>query len=149
MTHHHTHHGNASRGGFTLIELLVVFVIVLVLLTLVLSGLNRATQAGRRTATQQSVSSLAKAVDQFKQDFGFLPPLVHDGNVISNGRDELRPQVYLDGDSPKDGPTFLVTPPSGSQYQVVVVWNEGLDNEFFRGRSVDGPFEDDWDNDDS
>jgi len=124
-------------------ELLVVIVITLVLLTLVLSGLNRATKAGRRTATQESVSSLAKAVDQFKQEFGFLPPLVHDGMPISAGESDFRPFDYLSGGPLPDGPTFLVDD-GPYEYQTLTVWNEGVDAEFFRGRNSGGPFDAGW-----
>lgn len=146
MNNHQGHHADTSRRAFTLIELLVVFVITLVLLTLVLSGLNRATKAGRRASTQESVSSLAKAVDQFKQEFGFLPPLVHDGMPISAGDSAYRPFDFLTGGSLDDGPTFLVD--NGPyEYQTLVVWNEGVDAEFFRGRNNGGPYESGWDED--
>lgn len=145
MKLHHRHHaGTMHRAGFTLMELLVVFVIILVLLALVLSGLNRATKAGRRTATQESANSLAKAVDQFKQEFGFLPPLIHDGMPISAGDANFRPLDFLNGGSLEDGPTFLVD--NGPyEYQVLIVWNEGVDAEFFRGRNTDGPYDSGWD----
>jgi type II secretory pathway pseudopilin PulG len=146
MNNHQGHHADTSRRAFTLIELLVVFVITLVLLTLVLSGLNRATKAGRRASTQESVSSLAKAVDQFKQEFGFLPPLVHDGMPVSAGDSAYRPFDFLTGGSLDDGPTFLVD--NGPyEYQTLVVWNEGVDAEFFRGRNNGGPYESGWDED--
>lgn len=142
MNIHHGHHASTARRGFSLIELLVVFVITLVLLGLVLSGLNRATKAGRRTATEQSVSSLAKAVDQFRQEFGFLPPLVHDGDPISAGDAEFRP-LEIDGFSRQpDGP--IVEQEGVYEYQTLVVWNEGLDAEFFRGRNTGGPYATGW-----
>ena len=143
MNIHQGHHAFTNRRGFTLMELLVVIVITLVLLTLVLSGLNRATKAGRRAATQESVSSLAKAVDQFKQEFGFLPPLIHDGMPISAGESDFRPFDYLSGSSLPDGPTFLVDD-GPYEYQTLTVWNEGVDAEFFRGRNNGGPFDAGW-----
>tara|TARA_A100000171_G_scaffold14429_2_gene12718 strand:- start:2606 stop:3742 length:1137 start_codon:yes stop_codon:yes gene_type:complete len=143
MNIHQGHHAFTNRRGFTLMELLVVIVITLVLLALVLSGLNRATKAGRRAATQESVSSLAKAVDQFKQEFGFLPPLIHDGMPISAGESDFRPFDYLSGSSLPDGPTFLVDD-GPYEYQTLTVWNEGVDAEFFRGRNNGGPFDAGW-----
>lgn len=135
----------SRRSAFTLIELLVVIGMIAVLLTLVLSGLNRATKTGRRAATQRSASAMAQAVDLFKKEFGFFPPLVHDGMPISSGDPMFQPAVYRSGDSQKDGPIFEVTG-GAYTYKTLVVWNEGLDFNFFRAR--EGSFnelEGDWD----
>ncbi|MCA9275308.1 MAG: prepilin-type N-terminal cleavage/methylation domain-containing protein [Phycisphaerales bacterium] len=142
MIKHRFQSGNKHRSAFTLIELLVVITLIIVLLALVLSGLNRATKSGRRTASQQSASALAKAVDQFKQEFGFLPPLVHDGEPLSNGDDKYRPDPLPSFDpsispSEKDGP-FIQVNGSFYTYNLLVVWNEGLDFNFFRRRTGSG-----------
>ena len=142
MIKHRIQHGLKHRPAFTLIELLVVITLIIVLLALVLSGLNRATKSGRRTASQQSASALAKAVDQFKQEFGFLPPLVHDGEPLSNGDDKYRPDPLPSFDpsimpNEHDGP-FIQVNGSFYTYNLLVVWNEGLDFNFFRRRTGTG-----------
>ncbi len=145
MVDHHTHPAVSTtrtgqrRSAFTLIELLVVIGLVALLLTLVLSGLNRATKTARRTASQRSAAALVQAVDQFKKEFGFLPPLVHDGMPVSAGDDRYRPAVFRDNDQQKDGPIYQ-DPNSnvGYDFKTLVVWNEGLDFNFFRRRTGTG-----------
>ncbi len=91
------------RRGFTLIELLVVIAIVVLLIGVLIVGMGRAMKLARKTATQQDVIALKNSVEQFRQDFGFLPPLVKDGYTgtpdpsgpliwVSNGRGV--PNVY-------------------------------------------------------
>jgi prepilin-type N-terminal cleavage/methylation domain-containing protein len=124
----------SRRGGFTLIELLVVIAIIGVLAALLISGLNRATKTARRAASQRSAAALAQAVDQFRNEFGFLPPLVHDGNGVSAGSDTYRPVPVLSTLPSVDGPLFQQTG-SPQVYSTVVVWSEGLDFNFFRRRT--------------
>ncbi len=124
----------ATGLGFTLIELLVVIALIAVLMTLVLSGLNRASNSARRTASERSAAALAQAVDQFKKEFGFFPPLVHDGMPLSGGDPLFRP-LLIDGiNVADDGPTLDVTG-GAYNYKTLVVWNEGLDFNFFRRRA--------------
>lgn len=126
----------AGRAGFTLIELLVVISLIAVLLVLVLTGLNRATKTARRTASERSAAALAQAVDQFKAEFGFLPPLVHDGEILSGGDASFTPKG-IDGSPSAPGPIQEVT---GGPYRYarIVVWSEGLDFNFLRRRSDTG-----------
>ena len=143
MDHHQTHSAvprrqqRRARSAFSLIELLVVIALISVLLTLVLSGLNRATKTGRRVASQRSAAALVQAVDQFKKEFGFLPPLVHDGIALSANDSAFRP-LLIDGiNVADDGP--LVEQTGGAYvYKTLVVWNDGLDYNFFRRRSGSG-----------
>lgn len=143
MVNHRRHPADTTRsGGFTLIELLVVIALIAVLLTLVLSGLNRASKTARRVASQQSAAALAQAVDQFRQEFGFLPPLVHDGPTISDDDDRYRPDPIPSSDpsfnpSEQDGPIVAINGLS-YRYNALVVWNEGLDFNFFRRRTGTG-----------
>ena len=64
------------HGGFTLIELLVSIAIIALLITLVTVGVSHVSKIARGTSERQTVVQLNQAVQAFKQEFGFLPPLV-------------------------------------------------------------------------
>lgn len=80
-----TRNSPATPTGFTLIELLVVLAVVLVLAGLLLAGLARGVGNARASVGERAVGALVTGVDQFKAEFGFLPPLVHDGQVMAAG----------------------------------------------------------------
>lgn len=67
-----------DRGAFTLVELLVSVLVLGVLLGLLVVGIRYATSAARGSVDAANVASLKMGVDRFKDEFGFLPPLVRD-----------------------------------------------------------------------
>lgn len=116
-----------SEKAFTLIELLVVIAVVVLLASILLAGLARAVGTGRSTAAQRSIDALVLGVDQFKAEFGFLPPLVHDGEAISAGDPSFRAGVAIAGRFERlDGPVVTNPPayPRGAEYEQLVVWSE-------------------------
>lgn len=68
--------------GFTLIELLVSIAIIAILITLVTIGVGHALRTSKGAADRQTVVSLNQGVQAFKQEFGFLPPLVTTTSTI-------------------------------------------------------------------
>ncbi|MDX9911133.1 MAG: prepilin-type N-terminal cleavage/methylation domain-containing protein [Phycisphaerales bacterium] len=70
-----------GRRGFTIIELIVSILIIGLLISIAIVGLRAATKSGRQAALRQNAISIRVGVDAFKQDLGFLPPLVKDGLV--------------------------------------------------------------------
>ncbi|HMN39530.1 MAG TPA: type II secretion system protein [Phycisphaerales bacterium] len=66
------------RRAFTLIELLVVLGIIALLGSIILLAMGRVRKTGDVTAERAMVVALKNGVEQFKQEFGFLPPLVID-----------------------------------------------------------------------
>ncbi len=66
-------HGNA---GFTLVEVIFVILLIAILLSITLVGIQAASRSAQGASDGQSVRALKVAVDSFKQEFGFLPPLV-------------------------------------------------------------------------
>ncbi|MBY0309351.1 MAG: prepilin-type N-terminal cleavage/methylation domain-containing protein [Phycisphaerales bacterium] len=75
----------ARARGFTLLEILLVVVILTVLAALLFVAIGAAVRSVRKAGEQQYVRSLAQAVEQYRQSFGALPPLVADGPADSDG----------------------------------------------------------------
>ncbi len=67
-------------NAFTLIELLVVVLVIVILAGILIVAFAGVRRSAQEVATQQTVSGLATAVQAFKNDFGFAPPLVKDNN---------------------------------------------------------------------
>lgn len=73
--------GGARRGGFTIIELLVSIAVIAVLVGLLVVVGHIALGQGYAVAGRQTAVSLKQAVEQFKQDHRFLPPMMIDEEV--------------------------------------------------------------------
>ncbi|MEO1007604.1 MAG: type II secretion system protein [Planctomycetota bacterium] len=72
-----------SRTAFTIVELGVAILVVAALIGLLLVGVAQISRTAQAGAERQNVVALRIAVDQFKADFGFLPPLMEDGILYS------------------------------------------------------------------
>lgn len=75
--------GHTTRGGFTLIELLVVIAVIVLVITLLVVGLNAALTASRARVATITARNLGVASSSFEREFGFEPPLLHDGSFVS------------------------------------------------------------------
>ncbi len=72
----------AARGaGFTIIELLVSIAVIAILIGLLIVVGRIAIQQGRKSSALRTVQSIKQGVEQFRQDHGFLPPLIADESV--------------------------------------------------------------------
>lgn len=72
-------HGAPSRRpGFTLVELLVSLVVLGIIMSLLMVALRGARRAGQAGAERQNVNTVKLAVVQFKDRYGFIPPLLRD-----------------------------------------------------------------------
>lgn len=121
----------ARPSGFSLLELVVVFAIIVFLITFLASAFGRAATSARQTASQRSAEAIAVSVEHFRIEFGFLPPLVHDGFIVSTGDSDYLPKKP-DGSDYPDGPTERHT--GTYDYSTLIVWSEGIDFDFFRRR---------------
>jgi type II secretory pathway pseudopilin PulG len=74
-----------SRAGFTIIELGVSILVIAILIGLLLVGLNKMSRTAQSGAERANVIAMRIAVEQFKNDFGFPPPLVKDGLAYPGG----------------------------------------------------------------
>lgn len=77
----HTHRTScparaAARGGFTLVELLSVIAIIAVLVGILLVSFSGVLGTARRSVAERLLRSVAQGVDSFKNDLGYLPPLL-------------------------------------------------------------------------
>lgn len=72
--------GRPARA-FTIVELLMVIIIIAVLAAVIVVAGRRALGIGRSAAQAQTVSGIKSAVEQFRQEFGFLPPLLQDDPI--------------------------------------------------------------------
>jgi len=74
-----TSRGHAARcRAFTITELLVVITIIILLLTIIIVAVNQAMKTAQGTNTQFLMSSIRQGLDQFREDHGYLPPVLGD-----------------------------------------------------------------------
>lgn len=71
-------HTTRDRQGFTIVEILVTLLVIFLIMGIALVSYRAATQNARRVSDRAMVSGLKVAIDEFKREFGFVPPLVKD-----------------------------------------------------------------------
>ncbi|MCB9846372.1 MAG: type II secretion system protein [Phycisphaeraceae bacterium] len=107
-----------NRGaGFTLIELLVTIVVVAALITLVSLAVRGGARLAGRASDQFMATGMATSTEHFKNEFGFLPGLVVDGEPLANA---------------SEGPILEDTPLQGLRAVAL------RDAAFMRARRADG-----------
>src|SRR5262249_43371540 len=77
--------------GFTVIELSIVLIIIAILSAIALVAIRGTVLTSRTAAEKQVCIALRQGVEQFKQQFNFLPPLIDDFDV--NGPYEVAGEV--------------------------------------------------------
>ncbi|NRA59213.1 MAG: hypothetical protein HRU13_13965, partial [Phycisphaerales bacterium] len=110
------------RAGFTIVELGVSILVIAILIGLLLVGLNRLSSTAQSGAERANLISMKVAVESFKTDFGFLPPLVKDGLQYPTGAIV--------------GPGSMATPPVNDTDGTINTYSTsvGADLEFLRGQ---------------
>ncbi len=62
--------------AFTMIELLVVIGVVVTLLGILVVAVGKAAETGQKTNTRALMNSMKVALHQFRNDIGYLPPVL-------------------------------------------------------------------------
>ena len=84
-----------ARRAFSLVEILISILIIALLLSLAVVSYRAATVNARAAADRAAVNSMRIAVENFRREFGFLPPLVDDFDPVQ--------QITGAADDPADG----------------------------------------------
>lgn len=98
-THRRQPAGARNRSAFTLIELLVSLAIMAVLVGLLIVGIQGALRLARGSNDSMAIANMGVSIAQFKSEFGFIPPLVIDGEPLADS-DALGPVLV---DDPQTG----------------------------------------------
>lgn len=161
MNTRHNNFSGAMAGprarAFTLMELLIGILIIAVLAGLLIVSARSAIRTTKGAADTQTLSAIRLAVEKFRQDFGFVPPLVKDQGDPRLGISDpitkaFRPVVYQP--SVTEDALFLRTRPTGtdpdmrySQYSLAYYLvgaldarSDGVDGQGFRTPVADGTF---------
>lgn len=86
-----------TRTGFTIIELAVSILVIAILIGLLLVGLNKMSRTAQGGAERANVIAMRIAVESFKNDFGFAPPLVNDGLTYPGATASTSPLLSVGG----------------------------------------------------
>lgn len=107
-----------SHRGFTIVEATITIVIIAMLAGVLLLAARRAIGTARIEGERRVVGSMKLAVEQFRDNFGFLPPLIDDrlgpagnptGNVLDgSGRPTVRDDEFLRSEADVDEPRYSI-----------------------------------------
>lgn len=71
-------HRGRRAAGFTIVEILVVVALLIVIISLVIGAVVKGRRAAAGSAAAITVASIKTAVESFRREFGFQPPLIKD-----------------------------------------------------------------------
>lgn len=127
-----------TARGFTLMEIMVVIAIILVLATMVVSGVGWYKRKANENRTKVLIGSIERALEEYKADHGSLP----NGDGGKGSTAEVYEALYgdLDGDGKTDpgATTYLSTldpnlagnklnvEKDGGGYVIIDAWKEPL-----------------------
>ncbi len=86
MTEARTNSLRRSRPAFTLVEVIFSILLIAILISIAIVGIQAASRTAQAAADRQAAVALKVGVDSFKQEFGFLPPLVK--GAVPSGTEE-------------------------------------------------------------
>lgn len=95
MIIHHSPNPAPRRRAFTLIELLVVIVIIGLLLGLLTVAFSGALSKSKNVATENLLRNIQTGVQQFENDFNYLPPLIDGHKHAMEASDDPAKELRL------------------------------------------------------
>lgn len=106
------------RSAFTLVELLMVMVVIGILVGLLVPAVMYAMRSAKASAIAMEVSTIANAIDQYKNKYGDYPPDGSDDTIFSRHCRKLFPQIAASeltavtaGSTCKRGAAGVMDPP--------------------------------------
>ena len=87
--------GGADRAGFTVIELLVTIAVIAVLAGLYVTVVRQSVRDARGASDTSRAVALSQGVELFRQELGFLPPVIVDGQPLDSGIDPFDPATGI------------------------------------------------------
>lgn len=120
-----------ERKGFTVIELIISIAVIAVLITLVVIGVQAVKKRAGGLIDATSVDQVFTGVKQFKQEVGFLPPVVKE---FAGGGSSVEQMIIRQAPLPW---TALFTleppePPRPARHRIGV-YSRGSNAQFFKG----------------
>ena len=87
-----------TRGGFTIVELLIVTAMIILLLSILVVAVNRASRTSQVTNTRALMNSISQSLERFKEDVGYFPPVLGVDRELLDPPDPvaLTPDEYRD-----------------------------------------------------
>lgn len=86
----------AEKSAFTLVELLVVIFIIALLVGILIPVVGRVRQSAKSAATQQTIATIAGAIDRYYQDFHFYPGPISNAQIY-NSNTSNQPSISYGG----------------------------------------------------
>lgn len=65
------------RCGFTMVELMIVVAVIILLLSILIVGMNKAVRGAQSANTRALMGSMKQGLVAFKEDHGYLPPVLN------------------------------------------------------------------------
>ena len=86
------------RGGFTIVELLIVTAMIILLLSILVVAVTRASRTAQITNTRALMNSISQSLERFKEDVGYYPPVLGADRELLDPLDPvaLSPDDYRD-----------------------------------------------------